>query len=96
MLDKSDFATIRKIVREEVREEVKTQLNAAKTELKDEVKEQLEETRTSLKSDNAKNKDVIIGRLDNIDQELEISKGYKDLLEDHETRIVSLEKRSFT
>ena len=88
MLDKSDFATIRKIVREEVREEVREQL-----------KEQLEEVKidlkTDIKSDNAKNKDIIIGRLDNIDQELEISKGYKDQLEDHETRIANLEKRSF-
>ena len=41
-------------------------------------------------------KDEIIGRLDNIDQELSITNGYNDKLEDHEQRIAHLEEKQAT
>jgi hypothetical protein len=49
-----------------------------------------------LKSEIASFEDVIIGRLDKIDEELAIINGYKDQLEDHEDRITRLEKKPVT
>lgn len=61
---------------------------------KDEIKDLIDELKIELKSDIANSKDIIVKRLDIIDQELIVSNGYGDQLEDHETRIATLEKSS--
>ena len=48
---------------------------------------------TSLKNEFIKRFDLIMGRLDKIDQELEITNSYGDKLENHEERITKLEEK---
>jgi len=45
-----------------------------------------------MKNDIANFQDVIIGRLDKIDQELAVTNGYGDKLKNHEERITKLER----
>ncbi len=60
------------------------------------VKAVVEESEKRTKNEILKSQDKIMGRLDNNDKEVEVSKGYKNQLEDHETRITKLEKRNLT
>lgn len=55
-------------------------------------KADLEAIRNLVKDEIIKFKDEIMSRLDNIDQELAVTNGYGEHLEDHETRITTLEK----
>lgn len=56
----------------------------------------VKESEKRTKNEILKSQDKVMGRLDKIDEELAITNGYKVQLEDHETRIVKMEKRNLT
>ncbi len=86
MLTKSDLTAIRTIVKEEVTEQTKNL--TTKEELRASTK-LLDEKITTFK-------DEILGRIEKSDEEMEVTKGYGDKLEDHEDRISVLEKSSLS
>ncbi len=57
-------------------------------------KDEMRDIIKDLKSDIATFKDVIVNRLDTIDQNLTVENGYGDKIENHETRITALESSS--
>ena len=77
---------------DELTKELGNRLKYAVEDLKEDAKEKFEQTKTELKSNIATFKDQIVGRLDKIDQDLELLKGDKNQLEDHEVRIDKLEQ----
>lgn len=60
------------------------------------IKSLVKEEITALKKRIDTFEDKMIGRLDNIDQELALTNGYGDKLENHEERITKLENVSTT
>lgn len=54
-------------------------------------KQELHELRTELRGDILDFKDVILGEIQSLRQEIQITIGYRGAIEDHEQRIQSLE-----
>ena len=57
-------------------------------------KEELNDLKSELKNDIVEFKDAILHEIVAMREELAVTLGHRDMLEDHETRITKLEKKS--
>lgn len=81
MLTKSDLLAIKQLI------------DVSIDTLIEEFGGKLDSLKNELKNDITNFKDTIIGRLDKIDEELTVTNGYGDKIENHEERITKLETK---
>lgn len=92
MLTKADLKAIQVILKTEIRTEIKVELTTALEVLKQELKSDIDIVKQELKSDILTFKDQILGKLEKIEQDMTVSNGYGDQLEEHADKIERLEQ----